>query len=216
MKSPIQRPPIIDITSSLYCVNKCWYCPQKLLKESYKGDVFMLTLENFKKAMANVPPAVQVTFAGFSEPFQNPEAADMMVYAHETGHRVALYTTTVCMRDSDVEKIKDIPFVWVRVHDIGQPKKDLSFVDDWSPAPLPNNRANQLDTMPKTPEKKLGYCCQSRDFHFNVMMPNGDVFMCCSDWALKYKLGNLFETNYFDLNRNWDRELCKFCQYNVV
>jgi hypothetical protein len=39
-------------------------------------------------------------------------------------------------------------------------------------------------------------------FDRNVALPNGDVYLCCMDFGLKHKLGNLFETNFYDLNRD--------------
>lgn len=32
-----------------------------------------------------------------------------------------------------------------------------------------------------------------------IVMPNGDVYLCCMDWALEYKLGNLLEQSWFDV-----------------
>jgi radical SAM protein with 4Fe4S-binding SPASM domain len=36
-------------------------------------------------------------------------------------------------------------------------------------------------------------------FRQNVVMPNGDVYLCCMDWSLEHKLGNLFEQSYEEL-----------------
>lgn len=33
-------------------------------------------------------------------------------------------------------------------------------------------------------------------FNNNVLLPNGDVYLCCSDWGLKHKIGNLYENSY--------------------
>ncbi len=35
--------------------------------------------------------------------------------------------------------------------------------------------------------------------HTNQLMPNGDVFICCMDWQLKYYLGNLLTSSYDSL-----------------
>ncbi len=44
------------------------------------------------------------------------------------------------------------------------------------------------------------YCdsCGS-DFNHNVLLPNGDVIVCCMDYAMQYVIGNLAETGYSDL-----------------
>ncbi len=36
-------------------------------------------------------------------------------------------------------------------------------------------------------------CCEQRDF-CNVVLPNGDVQICCMDFSLQYKIGNLLVT----------------------
>jgi Iron-sulfur cluster-binding domain len=33
----------------------------------------------------------------------------------------------------------------------------------------------------------------------NVLLPNGDVVLCCNDYSLRHKLGNLLEQSYLDL-----------------
>lgn len=36
----------------------------------------------------------------------------------------------------------------------------------------------------------------------NVLLPNGDVVLCCMDWSLKHRLGNLLKSDYRSLFRN--------------
>jgi len=46
-------------------------------------------------------------------------------------------------------------------------------------------------------------CRLSQDnFDHNVVLPNGDVYICCQDYCLKHKIGNLYETHYNNLNRS--------------
>jgi radical SAM protein with 4Fe4S-binding SPASM domain len=47
-------------------------------------------------------------------------------------------------------------------------------------------------------------------FNQNVMMPNGDVYLCCMDWSLKHKLGNLFEQSYEEFHQS--EEYQKICR----
>jgi radical SAM protein with 4Fe4S-binding SPASM domain len=47
-------------------------------------------------------------------------------------------------------------------------------------------------------------------FNQNVIMPNGDVYLCCMDWSLKHKLGNLFEQSYEELHQSDEyRTICR-------
>jgi FkbM family methyltransferase len=104
--------PSLEITTSIPkngCVVNCTFCPQEVLKGAYIGER-VLSLANFKKLVNKVPTEVTIVFAGFTEPFQNKECADMIVYAHDKGHQVSVFTTAVGMKVEDVEKIKHIPF----------------------------------------------------------------------------------------------------------
>jgi sulfatase maturation enzyme AslB (radical SAM superfamily) len=38
-----------------------------------------------------------------------------------------------------------------------------------------------------------------RDLSQNVLLPNGDVVLCCNDYGMKHVLGNLLESNYDSL-----------------
>jgi hypothetical protein len=41
-------------------------------------------------------------------------------------------------------------------------------------------------------------CADDRQYQ-NVLLPNGDVYLCCCDYSLKHKLGNLLVDDYKDL-----------------
>jgi len=66
------------------------------------------------------------------------------------------------------------------------------------------SRAGNLTNYPGMDlQKRLSgiiYCdsCGS-DFNHNVLLPNGDVIVCCMDYAMQYIIGNLAETSYADL-----------------
>jgi radical SAM protein with 4Fe4S-binding SPASM domain len=65
-------------------------------------------------------------------------------------------------------------------------------------------RANNVDSDVVKPLDRLKgviRCAISDNkFNQNVMMPNGDVYLCCMDWSLQHKLGNLFEHSYETLH----------------
>lgn len=63
--------------------------------------------------------------------------------------------------------------------------------------------------------------------HF-VMLPNGEVVLCCMDWKLKHKLGNLFTDDYKDLFKSGEYEkiikgfnddsidiACRYCTWGM-
>jgi len=62
------------------------------------------------------------------------------------------------------------------------------------------------------------------DGHCPVLLPNGDTVICCMDWGLKHKTGNLHKDSFDDLFSNefnrikesWDDEnletICRYCK----
>ena len=52
--------------------------------------------------------------------------------------------------------------------------------------------------------------CVEKLYH-NVMLPNGDVSLCCMDYGLEYILGNLFEQTYEEIVPP-DEACFKICQ----
>ena len=58
--------------------------------------------------------------------------------------------------------------------------------------------------------------CLEKLYH-NVMLPNGDVSLCCMDYGLEHILGNLFEQSYDEImpENNTCYNLCKFCENAV-
>lgn len=214
-------PPALEITTIIGCKNMCSYCPQKLLIKSYKDNVKTLTLENFKKILKNVPKEVVISFAGMSEPFLNRESSSMMKYAIEEGYVIILYTTLIGFDENDAEILSSVNFPpnihFHRFKGIGFDenkfnlnknlflekvlKKDSNYYNGEYVNDAHSRSGNLWDV--ESVKGKV-YCkspCKHDTFNMNEMLPNGDVYLCCMDYALKHKIGNLFETNYDDLDR---------------
>lgn len=45
-------------------------------------------------------------------------------------------------------------------------------------------------------------CTFTKFYDQNVLLPNGDVVLCCMDYSIRHKLGNLLEDDYYDLFRS--------------
>jgi radical SAM protein with 4Fe4S-binding SPASM domain len=43
------------------------------------------------------------------------------------------------------------------------------------------------------------YCSAAPNLNHNVLLPNGDVVLCCMDYSIDHKIGNLLEQSYEDL-----------------
>lgn len=268
--------PTMEFTTSIDtqngCVVDCVFCPQRTLQKSYKGERFM-TLDNFKKTVDKLPQEVRVTFAGFTEPWLNKNCTDMVLYAHEKGHHISIFTTGIGMSIEDIERIKHIPFagnpngcftlhlpdqerkakhpitkryieviehfgkIQNQIHNfttmcMGTVHEDVRHVfssapvyDMWSRA---GNLVGEMIMKPELLERKAEWkianhgekqmtCgCLEKMYH-NVMLPNGDVSLCCMDYGLKHILGNLYEQSYEDIvpENNQCFELCRLCENAV-
>ena len=198
----------LEITTHLPCPNMCHYCPQNALLSVYKGEK-VLTLKNFEKMLKNVPLDVQIHFSGFGEAFINKDSHEMVRRAYEEGHEIHVYTTTVGL---DVEAISDIKFGEFHVHDIGI-AKHVPYADVVEKIYNPISRGGILWDIPEKQQPLT--CTRSATFEQNVMLPNGDVYLCCMDWRLKHKLGNIFKTNFDKLDRNKFYKLCQTCEKSV-
>lgn len=110
--------PTLEITSRIGCSVNCKLCPQKVLMNVYdkKNKDVMLKFETFKKCIDKTPKKLIVDFAGYAEPFLNPEILTMMKYAMGKGHDVRLYTTLVGMTEDVFREVLNLPFYNVVLH----------------------------------------------------------------------------------------------------
>ena len=268
----LERGPWLEVTTTVGCKNLCAYCPQDVFVPAYpKGATTRLALEDFRRAIDRVPPHVKILFAGFSDPWLNPECTEMLIYAHGAGHAIEVYTVGTGMTPEDVERIAHVPFRRFALHlpdDGGLMRtrvdaRYLALVEAIVSRPLENlnclylrrhrgteqihpevgailsrhatplerwpltSRAGNVrrDILPKR-RKRTGPLAPCPRLEQNVLLPNGDVHLCCMDWKLEHRLGNLLEEPYSDLFRGEEmrhvrasypddtREtLCRFCDW---
>ena len=225
--------PNLEISTVVGCRMGCDYCPQKIHTASYKGERSM-SLETFAKCLSKVPKNVDIHFAGMAEPWLNPNATDMLLMAHEQGHRIQVYTTLYGMGTADLFSIMDIPFVHFCLHlpdadgimkfdvtpeylntlemAITIPGRNFMCIGKVHPlvekitGPVPDSshtlisRAGNLKTLAVTPKKGKIICSSMPDkLDHNVLLPNGDVLLCCMMYDNSHKIGNLLTGSYDDL-----------------
>nr|WP_320017100.1 SPASM domain-containing protein [uncultured Desulfobacter sp.] len=114
-----RKRPTLEITPKIGCSVQCKYCPQDLLYKNYFKDKHrstVMTFDTFKACIDKTPDNLLVEFAGFVEPFLNSEAVKMILYAHEIGREISLYTTLVGLTKDIFEQIENIPFYEVVLH----------------------------------------------------------------------------------------------------
>ena len=110
--------PLIQVTPKLGCSVNCHFCPQDVFIKAFSDGKRkpVMSLQEFKCCLDKTPASTIIEFAGFVEPFLNPEAADMILYVAETGREVSLFTTLVGMDKGIWNKLKDVPFRKVVLH----------------------------------------------------------------------------------------------------
>ena len=105
----------LEITTHIGCPINCIDCPQTLLRSKYQGKI-MMDFDEYKYAIDKVPTSVRIDFSGMCEPFTNPHCADMILYAAQKGHPLALYTTLQGATEEDYMKLKDVQYEVVTIH----------------------------------------------------------------------------------------------------
>ncbi len=268
--------PTMEFTTSIPkkgCVVDCVYCPQRILEKSYVDEERYLTLDNFKRAVDKLPQNVRVTFAGFTEPWLNKDCSDMLLYAHEKGHPIAVFTTGIGMKVEDVYRIKNVPFdlgpngrfvlhlpdnerrakhpitknyievleAFKEVHHeiqgfytmaMGTVHNDVNHLFPEAVVPAFWSRAGNLvgeamlkpELLNLQSEYKSIYhgeeprtCGCDEHLYHNIMLPNGDVSLCCMDYNLKFIIGNLLEQSYEEIAPKPQScfDMCRFCENGV-
>ncbi len=109
----------LEITTKIGCPMICKYCPQSLFINRYnkrENNKKIMCFDDFKTMIDKVPLDVRIDFSGMSEPWLNKDCTKMLLYAHNRGHKIGVYTTASGMTIEDVDKIKDVPFQVFMLH----------------------------------------------------------------------------------------------------
>lgn len=214
-----------------------------------------LSLEDFKLYLSNVNHLVnKIYFTGYTEPLQNPEWFEIVNHAIKEKYDVFLNTTLIGASENDINKLLmlDIP---LRIHlsdsrikiekdyykliskeyrgkvsfDYFTEEGRKLFGADTMPIELGsiNSRGDNLPNLNSEIKRGPIFCSEYRHYS-NVVLPNGEVSLCCTDFGLKniigsLKLNKLYElhnsTKFFDIisNMAYGKRLsiCNSCHYAV-
>ncbi|AMA60039.1 radical SAM/SPASM domain-containing protein [Bradyrhizobium sp. CCGE-LA001] len=229
---------VLEITTTTGCFVGCTYCPQNkfAVRQRAVSHARHLRLEDFKKCLARVPAAVDISFSGYSEPWLNPDCTEMVEHAHASGHGIRISTTLVGMNERDLRRLQALDFRVFLVHVfddgtymdgglVGRHYIDLmrQLIDtDISSLLFIVMGEIHPDLVEIVPYKALirsrplrggvnpeivgtrqpiagALTCPDERQHRNVLLPNGDVTLCCMDFERRHVLGNLLRDSYTDL-----------------
>ena len=183
---------MIEITTKIGCSVHCRYCPQKKLISTYarKSDKEYLAMEDFIKILNHIPTVTLIRFCGMCEPFLNPQCADMIVYAKEKGFHVDCYSTLAGLDSHDVARVMDavdgfIPHI-----------PDEVSISTWMQDRAGNLEGDNLHVLHVEMNSPIS-CefCDNR-LESNILLPNGDLLICCMDYGMEYVFGNLLNEPY--------------------
>jgi len=194
-----------------------------------------MDMNDFKLILDNTPKDVRIDFTGFSEIFVHPLGSEFIKHTIISGYETFLYTTLVGFKDSDVEILRGLKFPaifhqydGVNLDEFNR-KKNI-FINEINPqqgnvvkisnesdgVPIISRAGTVFETYPKY---GTFYCFTehlSKEFNHNVVLPNGNVYICCMDYGLKHCIGNLYTTNFNDLNRDLVIEASNQYDSNII
>lgn len=119
---------------------------------------------------------------------------------------------TMCMSENVHESIRHIyptasvPTFWNRAGNL---------VGEAMLKPELDKIKERWKSFPESKDPRTCGCIE--DLYHNVMLPNGDVSLCCMDYSLDYILGNLYTQDYDDIvpAPNTTYDMCRRCENGV-
>ena len=243
---------LMEINTMIGCRVDCDFCPQTLLMDKYSsqnkienvsyGNPSFMSFETFKTCLDKMPKSLRIIFSGYTEPFLNPECIKMIIYTHNSGRPIEIFSTLVGLKLEDIDQFKHIPFTNFHIHlpdakmfaKIAVNKNYIAVLKKLLTSNIKNiqamimgplhpkikeilgtdiepsemiSRAGNVEIVKNNFKRKLGplvchrgsYADLEDRLDVSVLLPNGDVSLCCNDYGLQNILGNLLKTDYVSL-----------------
>jgi sulfatase maturation enzyme AslB (radical SAM superfamily) len=222
----------LEITTAGKCTINCSFCPQEVLQENYQGCM-SLSLKDFKEVLSKVPKTTAIHFSGFAEPFLNPQCIDMIEHAHSQGFKICIYSTLIGLRTEDVPRLQHCnPQLFLHLPDnLGNAKIPITEVyKDTLISVLKLLRIDGFFVMNENfkSNERAGFCknvpkrhlygwfyCQKLHLPQFVMLPNCDVVLCCMDYGLTHRIGNLLQQSYIDILNSVEYQKVRSSRYKI-
>ena len=191
-----------------------------------------MDLDEYKRMLANVAQTTRnIDFSGYTEPLYNPHWYDILRHTLEQGYTVTLFSTLGRASLDDLDRLSELAISRIYVHLLdrtAQRDKLEFFIDrcrqnhrdhlfiyfDEDGRGLAAEFESRVNCERWTAHSRAGLldvgrrylpgavaCCEQRDF-CSVVLPNGDVQICCMDFALEHRIGNLLERPLADIHNS--------------
>jgi len=223
----------------------CGFCPQSVLAKKYTGKQ-VLDYYSFCEILRKIPNNVRIDFSGFSEPFANEDCSKMILEANGREVFLYTTLSHFRSTDADLLRGFNFRHITIHCPDkkffimdenVWGRNLDNFLSCGFNPVYMAGGEvsefvANKVGDNINVPPilsragnykgKKILAHGASRcaiagtTFSHNVLLPNGDVYLCCMDYSLEHKLGNLFECEYNGLIRQEKYDLCSFCEWGML
>ena len=243
----------MEITTSVSCPNRCTFCPQELLDERYLGHSMMTleTIQKCFETIPEWVPVDFTGFSEPSinpeihqiVSWLGTRGNPIKYYTTLLGIRDSIIDSIyackayVKIHVPDTVGFKFDPERWMKLHEVWRSRKypaDYMTMGPIHPmvaayieslgmkvlAPTMNSRGGNNWVVPRLDGP---ITCSRRRWNDNVLMPNGDVYLCCMDYGLTCKLGNLltdpykkilYEGDKYRDNHNLPEDaICRKCEW---
>lgn len=224
----------LEFTLAIGCPVNCQqYCPQEVLIKQYGDASKQLSLDGFKKMLANVPQYVAIDFSGFCEPCVNPQFAEMASYAYKQGYNIHVATTLQGATSQTVDKLLALRYTGFVLHLPDGKNAHFELTDVYKDnvfrimEGIPNlqytamndlfvsNQREKICRGELSKHRRIGVCRKLRAPQM-VILPDGRVQACDMDFKLEQTIGNLLHNQYevliarFRANQH-QFQMCHYC-----
>jgi hypothetical protein len=219
----------LEFTTVSSCAVNCSYCPQGVLADSYRGDSVLwldrfrevvdalppdvvIHFSGFVEPFLNVECTDMLRYAlGLGRRvsvytttigMRNPGiVAELLTGYRDRVDHICIHLPDVLGRmplkpkPEAIDAFRTVPGVeWMAM---GKAVEEPGPMNAWEPV----DRAGSLPVAGFPLVRHVGpiRCSYTPTLDHSVMMPNGDVVLCCMNYSLSHVVGNLFRQTYDEL-----------------
>jgi radical SAM protein with 4Fe4S-binding SPASM domain len=214
-------------------------------------------VNDFKHMLQNVNHTTDnIDFSGYTDSVRNPNWYEIFLHTLEEGYTLTLYSTFWKMTLHDVDRLTELPEFEMVVHTLPDMKYARLYSHLYKQAVSRRHKitfiyftneeervlaeigrgvdAEQWQAHSRAGKLEVGRTyldgpvdCAEERYRSNVVLPNGDVHICCMDFALEHKVGNLLNQTlreiqasprvqgFIDRMRGAAPSMCNSCIYAV-